>query len=108
MSPGWLQEQCGNYLSEFDPADAAHDINHVKRVVKNVIYLTDIEGAKSLVTLASAWLHDCVAVAKDSPLKDALQDDLVTGDWIYEDMAAGYAKAEKTGKPLLVSFRCVP
>ena len=69
MSPGWLQEQCCNYLSEFDPADAAHDINHVKRVVKNVIYLTDIEEAKSLVTLASAWLHDCVAVAKDSPLR---------------------------------------
>jgi len=46
--------------------------------------------------------------AKDNPLKDALQDDLLTGDWIYEDMRAGYAKARKTGKPLLVSFRCVP
>lgn len=69
MNPGWLQEQCSNFLSEFDPADAAHDINHIKRVVKNVTYLTDIEEANSLVTLASAWLHDCVAVAKDSPLR---------------------------------------
>jgi len=67
VNPGWLQEQCSNFLSEFDPADAAHDLSHVKRVVKNVIYLTDIEEANSLVTLASAWLHDCVAVAKDSP-----------------------------------------
>ncbi len=39
------------------------------RVVKNVIYLTDIEHSNSLVTLPSAWLHDCVAVAKDSPLR---------------------------------------
>ena len=69
MNPGWLQDQCLNFLSDFDPADAAHDINHIKRVVKNVIYLTDIEEANSLVTLASAWLHDCVAVAKDSPLR---------------------------------------
>jgi len=69
VNPGWLQEQCINFLSEFDPADAAHDLSHVKRVVKNVIYLTDIEEANSLVTLTSAWLHDCVAVAKDSPLR---------------------------------------
>jgi len=39
------------------------------RVVKNVVYLTDIEKANSLITLPSAWLHDCVAVAKDSPLR---------------------------------------
>ncbi|MEE8339977.1 MAG: HD domain-containing protein [Xanthomonadales bacterium] len=39
------------------------------RVVKNVIYLTDIEQSNSLITLPSAWLHDCVAVAKDSPLR---------------------------------------
>lgn len=64
-----LQEQCRAYLSKSIPADAAHDISHVKRVVKNVIYLTDIEGAKSFITLPSAWLHDCVAVAKDSPLR---------------------------------------
>jgi len=69
VNPGWLQEQCINFLSEFDPADAAHDLSHVKRIVKNVIYLTDIEEANSLVTLTSAWLHDCVAVAKDSPMR---------------------------------------
>jgi uncharacterized protein len=64
-----LQEKCGVFLSDIAPADAAHDINHIKRVVKNVIYLTDIEEANSLITLPSAWLHDCVAVAKDSPLR---------------------------------------
>ena len=28
--------------------------------------------------------------------------------WLYEDLDAGYAAARKSGKPLLVSFRCVP
>jgi len=64
-----LQEQCIEYLAGHVPADAAHDISHVRRVVKNVMYLTEFEDANPLVTLPSAWLHDCVAVAKDSPLR---------------------------------------
>ena len=69
MNLDWLQEQCRAFLSDIAPADAAHDISHVRRVVKNVMYLSDIENSNSLVTLPSAWLHDCVAVAKDSPLR---------------------------------------
>ena len=69
MNLDWLQTQCRGYLSTMVPADAAHDINHVRRVVKNVIYLSDIENVNSLITLPSAWLHDCVAVAKNSPLR---------------------------------------
>ena len=38
-------------------------------------------------------------------LKEAIGDDLVGGSWIYEDIEAGYAKAQKNGKPFLVSFR---
>jgi hypothetical protein len=44
----------------------------------------------------------------DDALRDALEDHLLVGDWIYDDVDAGYAEAKKTGKPLLVSFRCVP
>ena len=69
MNLEWLQEQCRAFLSDIAPADAAHDISHIMRVVKNVMYLTDIEQSNSLITLPSAWLHDCVAVAKDSPLR---------------------------------------
>ncbi len=69
MNLEWLQEQCRAFLSDIAPADAAHDISHIMRVVKNTIYLTDIEQSNSLITLPSAWLHDCVAVAKDSPLR---------------------------------------
>ena len=64
-----LQQQCLDYLADLVPADAAHDISHVRRVVKNVVGLTESEDANPLVTLPSAWLHDCVAVAKDSPLR---------------------------------------
>ena len=64
-----LLQQCEEFLGNMIPADAAHDISHVRRVVKNTSYLTDIEKANPLVTLPSAWLHDCVAVAKNSPLR---------------------------------------
>ncbi len=30
------------------------------------------------------------------------------GKWIYNDLPQGYAEAGRTGKPLLVIFRCVP
>jgi uncharacterized protein len=64
-----LQQQCLSFLGKSTPADAAHDLSHIKRVVKNCAYLTDIESANPFVTVVSAWLHDCVAVAKDSPLR---------------------------------------
>lgn len=36
-----------------------------------------------------------------------LQDDRseLVGEWIYDDMAAGFAEAKKTGKPLMIVFR---
>ncbi len=47
-----------------------------------------------------------VAVAQDyEKLKAVLGDVHLADGWIYEDIAAGYAVAKKTGKPLLVSFR---
>jgi len=67
MTLDQLQEQCLDFVSGTAPADAAHDISHVKRVVKNTLQLSDIEKANSLITIPAAWLHDCVAVAKDSP-----------------------------------------
>ena len=48
-------------------ADAAHDPNHIRRVVTNARRLTLAEGADWLVVMPAAWLHDCVAVPKSSP-----------------------------------------
>ena len=67
MTQAALQQACLEFLGQMTPADAAHDLSHIKRVVKNCSYLTDIEQADAAITLPAAWLHDCVAVAKDSP-----------------------------------------
>ena len=69
MSLEALLKKCEGFLARSTPADAAHDLSHVKRVVRNCVQLTEIESADAFVTLPSAWLHDCVAVAKDSPLR---------------------------------------
>lgn len=50
-------------------ADGAHDLAHVQRVVATARRLAAAEGADLHVVLPAAWLHDCVIVAKDSPLR---------------------------------------
>lgn len=47
--------------------DAAHDREHVRRVVHNARRLAAAENARMEIVLPAAWLHDCVSVAKDSP-----------------------------------------
>ena len=54
-------------LGQQDLADAAHDPNHILRVVTNARRLTLEEGADLTVVMPAAWLHDCVAVPKSSP-----------------------------------------
>ena len=40
-------------------------------------------------------------------LRRKLHDVELVGAWIYADLDLGIARAEETGKPLLVTFRCV-
>ncbi|NOH21612.1 HD domain-containing protein [Vibrio europaeus] len=47
--------------------DPAHDINHVKRVVKMARNLCEQESAKLEVVLPAAYLHDCFTFAKNHP-----------------------------------------
>lgn len=49
--------------------DAAHDLEHIRRVVTTARRLALAEGAELAVVLPAAWLHDCVVVPKDSPLR---------------------------------------
>lgn len=49
--------------------DVAHDLEHVRRVVRNAQALAVAEEARPEVVLPAAWLHDCVTVPKDSPLR---------------------------------------
>jgi serine protease Do len=56
------------------------------------------------VAVVATW-----ACAEDAdPLQKSLNDMEVQGDWIYNDIDKGFAESKKTGKPLLVVFRCVP
>jgi len=64
-----LQRQCLDYLGEVMASDPAHDITHVQRVVQNTLLLTEAENGNAAVSVPAAWLHDCVSVAKDSPLR---------------------------------------
>jgi uncharacterized protein len=57
------------FLKEQGFADAAHDIAHIHRVVKSAKKLCAQESAETRVVIPAAWLHDCVAVTKDSPLR---------------------------------------
>lgn len=69
MTPEQLQGHCLAFLTERLASDPAHDLTHVRRVVKNTLYLTEIESANLDITLPAAWLHDCVSVAKNSDLR---------------------------------------
>ncbi|HHE0472205.1 TPA: HD domain-containing protein [Vibrio parahaemolyticus] len=65
-------------LSQFEPlflefmqqemqVDAAHDKEHVKRVVKTAKQLCDEENADIAIVLPAAYLHDCFTYPKDHP-----------------------------------------
>jgi uncharacterized protein len=61
-----LELRCREKLAAVG-GDAAHDLEHIRRVVANARTLAEAEGARLEVVLPAAWLHDCVAVPKDSP-----------------------------------------
>ena len=69
MTLDQLQTLCLDYLSEIMASDPAHDISHVQRVVQNTLRLTEAEHGNPAITVPAAWLHDCVSIAKDSPLR---------------------------------------
>ncbi len=64
-------EQFGAFLDkQMDGADAAHDRAHIRRVVRTARQLAAEEDADLEVVLPAAWLHDCVALAKNDPARE--------------------------------------
>ncbi|MDO6558712.1 HD domain-containing protein [Paraglaciecola chathamensis] len=47
--------------------DAAHDLQHVKRVVLNAKQLCEVERGNEWVVIPAVWLHDCVTLPKNHP-----------------------------------------
>jgi serine protease Do len=62
-------------------------------------------AALFVITLSS---FPALGQKKVDALQHSLGDSEVKGPWIYNDLKAGFAEATRTGKPLLVVFRCVP
>jgi uncharacterized protein len=52
-----------------DDEDGAHDLSHIVRVWRNVKLIHRDEGGDLEMLAAAVLLHDCVQVAKDSPLR---------------------------------------
>ena len=52
-----------------DDEDGAHDVSHIVRVWRNAKLIHREEGGDLEVLAAAVLLHDCVQVAKDSPLR---------------------------------------
>jgi len=50
-------------------ADGSHDLSHLERVWKNAKTIHAEEGGDLELIAAAVMLHDCVQVAKDSPLR---------------------------------------
>lgn len=65
----YWEAQFNQYVEKIEAVDQGHDLNHIKRVVKSAKQFCAAENANLWVVLPAAWLHDCVQVAKDSPLR---------------------------------------
>lgn len=78
-----------DFISTMEHADDAHDIEHIRRVVHSAKTFAQLENADMQIVIPAAWLHDCVAVAKDSPLRKqasrlaAQRAEQLLTDWNY-------------------------
>ena len=62
-----FESQLLDFAQQEMTQDAAHDISHIKRVVKAAKALCTQEQAKLEVVLPAAYLHDCFTFPKNHP-----------------------------------------
>ncbi|EKO3809549.1 HD domain-containing protein [Vibrio harveyi] len=62
-----FESQFLQFMQQEMQTDAAHDLSHVRRVVKTARQLALQEGAELTVVLPAAYLHDCFTYPKDHP-----------------------------------------
>jgi hypothetical protein len=60
-----------------------------------------------LAALVVASVAGGIALARETKteLQRDLRDEQIVGDWIYDDVDAGFARAAKEKKPVCVVFR---
>ncbi|HEX2473349.1 MAG TPA: thioredoxin family protein, partial [Lacipirellulaceae bacterium] len=66
-----------------------------------------------LLSLAAATIFGSASIAQETKTRDELvREDLADfgslDTWIYNDVERGFDTALKSGRPLLVVFRCIP
>lgn len=62
-----LEATLAAYIEQQMATDAAHDRQHIERVVHTARQLAEAEGAELAVVIPAAWLHDCVTLPKNAP-----------------------------------------
>ncbi|MGR5514208.1 HD domain-containing protein [Vibrio harveyi] len=62
-----FESQFLQFMQQEMQTDAAHDLSHVRRVVKTARQLALQEGAELAVVFPAAYLHDCFTYPKDHP-----------------------------------------
>lgn len=67
--------------------------------------LRDARVALSVVFVSALAAGLAVAKETKAELKTALRDDQVVGDWNYDDIDAGFARAAREKRPVCVIFR---
>jgi len=92
----WSERFSAFLNAQMGGADAAHDRAHVRRVVSTAQALAREEGASLDVVTPAAWLHDCVAVAKDDPDRDQASQRAAKIAIAYLD-GAGYPEEHHDG-----------
>ena len=63
--PDW-EPRFAAFLMDQSPADAAHGMDHVRRVVAAAKRIGAPERARPEIVVPAAWLHDCVHVEKNA------------------------------------------
>lgn len=65
----WLPQIVAWTTQQMSEADSGHGLDHIRRVVSNATRIAECEGADLTIVLPAAWMHDCVSVPKNSPLR---------------------------------------
>lgn len=64
-----------------------------------------------LAFLCTLLALGAITLAAPTRQEQVLNDLKTVGEdesWVYDDIAAGFAEAKRTGKPVLLVFRCIP
>ncbi|MBU2883363.1 HD domain-containing protein [Psychrosphaera sp. B3R10] len=67
MNLSQFELQFADFIQQQQIHDAAHDLNHIKRVVQSAKQIAYAENADLNVVVPAAWLHDCVSFPKNHP-----------------------------------------